>query len=143
MEESLNTQSPEFPWNQIWPKKKARQLNPLTLAFIGDSVYSDAVRRYFVAEGLQNVNHLTRETSRIVKASAQAKAIHFLLPYLSEEEKRIVIRGRNTKSIPPKHADKTDYRFATGFEALLGYLSLTGQKKRLDAVINRSIIICQ
>lgn len=124
---------------RIYAPEEARRLNPLTLAYIGDAVYSDYIRRYLIARGLQNVNHLTRLAARYVRASAQAAAIRQLLPMLTEPEQDLVRRGRNTKSIPPKHADKMDYRYATGLEALFGYLNLTGDTARERELMGRAI----
>lgn len=115
---------------RVYTPKQARMLNPLTLAYIGDAVYSDYVRRYLIAQGHDNVDRLTKRSVHYVKASAQAAAIHALLPNLTQDEQAIVRRGRNTKSIPPKHADKMDYRYATGLEALFGYLDLVGAEGR-------------
>lgn len=124
---------------RVYAPEEARRLSPLTLAYIGDAVYSDYIRRYLIARGLQNVNHLTCLAARYVRASAQAAAIRQLLPILTESEQDLVRRGRNTKSIPPKHADKMDYRYATGLEALFGYLSLTGDTARERELMARTI----
>lgn len=119
---------------------EARALNPLTLAYIGDSVFSDYIRKYLLSQGLQNVNHLTKASIDFVRAEAQAFIVKQLLDStLSEEEQNIVRRGRNTRSHVPKNASVMDYRYATGFEALLGYLSLTGQQQRLEELIHLSI----
>jgi ribonuclease-3 family protein len=124
---------------RVYTPEEARRLNPLTLAYIGDAVYSDYIRRYLIARGLQNVNHLTRLAARYVRASAQAAAVRALLPALTEPEQDLIRRGRNTKSLPPKHADKMDYRYATGLETLFGYLNLIGDTARERALMARAI----
>lgn len=117
--------------DRTYTKAEARAMNPLTLAYIGDGVFSDYIRKYLVAQGMANVNHLTKASIRYVKADAQARMVHHLMDDLTEAEQAIVRRGRNTRSTPPKNADKMDYRYATGLEALVGYLELTGNQRRL------------
>ncbi|SEA28952.1 ribonuclease-3 family protein [Eubacterium aggregans] len=117
--------------DRTYTKAEARAMNPLTLAYIGDGVFSDYIRKYLVAQGMANVNHLTKASIRYVKADAQARMVHTLMDQLTDEEQSIVRRGRNTRSTPPKNADKMDYRYATGLEALVGYLELTGNQRRL------------
>lgn len=117
--------------DRTYTEAEARAMNPLTLAYIGDGVFSDYIRKYLVAQGMANVNHLTKASIRYVKADAQARMVHTLMDQLTEGEQSIVRRGRNTRSTPPKNADKMDYRYATGLEALVGYLELTGNQRRL------------
>ncbi len=145
MEKNLTELSPapEVLFRQIRDDHQCRMTAPLTLAFIGDAVYSYYIRRYLIAKTDMNVDHLTKASVRYVKAEAQAYAIHHMDDLLNETEKAYVRRGRNTKSIPPKHADKMDYRYATGFEALLGYLSLSGQTDRLERLIAEAISLCE
>ncbi len=135
--------SPETLFRQTRNDDDCRMTNPLTLAFLGDAVYSYYVRRYLIAKTDMNVDHLTKASVNFVKAEAQAYAIHHMDNLLTETEKAYVRRGRNTKSIPPKHADKMDYRYATGFETLLGYLSLTNQNNRLEFLVATAISICE
>lgn len=124
---------------RVYTPREAKMMNPLTLAYIGDAVYSDYIRRYLIAQGLSNVDHLTKRSVHYVRASAQSAAIHALLPNLTDDEQTIVRRGRNTKSIPPKHADKMDYRYATGLEALFGYLDLVGADDRKRELMAKAI----
>lgn len=135
MEESLNT----FALDKKYSTEEASRLNPLILAWIGDSVFSDLIRRYLIAQGNANINHLTHLSFKYVSAEAQAKMLHAIAPLLTEKEQDIVRRGRNTRSTPPKHADKMDYRYATGIEALFGFLSLTGEKKRIHELMSEGI----
>ena len=109
-----------------------RTYSPLTLAYIGDSVYDLVIRTLLVGRGNAPVNTLHRQASSIVKAEAQKKSFYQIEPFLTEEERSVYRRGRNAKSYTTaKNASVGDYRIATGFEALMGYLYLTGQMERL------------
>lgn len=127
--------------HKTYTKAAAMAMNPLALAYIGDSVFSNTVRRYLLGQGHQHVAKLTKASTLYVKASGQALIIHALLDQLDEEEVRIVKRGRNTYSRPPKNANYRDYRYATGFEALVGYLYLIGDGVRLDWLCQQGILI--
>ncbi|WKY43949.1 ribonuclease III domain-containing protein [Eubacteriaceae bacterium ES2] len=107
-------------------------MNPLALAYVGDGIFSNFVRLYLIGNGHQNVHFMTKASTRYVRAEAQSIIIHALLDQLTEDELRIVKRGRNTRSQAPKNAKPGDYRYATGFEALVGYLYLIGSQERLD-----------
>ena len=114
-----------------------RMLNPLVLAYVGDSVYDTFVRTLLVSGGYGQVSKLHKMSIGFVKAKAQADILEKISEMLTSEELDIVRRGRNTKSSTvPKNADMFDYRHATGFEALIGYLYLTGQVDRLMEVIS-------
>lgn len=109
-----------------------RMYNPLVLAYIGDSVYDTFIRTMLVSNGSVQVNKLHKKSIKFVQAKAQAEITQQLYNILTEDEQDIVRRGRNTKSNSvPKNADMNDYRYATGFEALIGYLYLIGNTKRL------------
>lgn len=106
--------------------------SPLTLAYIGDAIYELVVRTVLVERGNTQVKKLHQRTSRLVKASAQSAMIETLKPYLTEEEMSVFKRGRNAKATTmAKNATMSDYRRATGFEALMGYLYLTEQWERM------------
>ena len=124
-------------------KNEAKQLNPLQLAIIGDAVYEVFIRTYILSSNVDlSANKIHRKAIGYVKAQAQAEIIHVLEEELSEEEEYIYKRGRNAKSqTVPKNADVRDYRMATGFEALVGYLYLIGDKERLDFIMGKSISI--
>lgn len=139
MEESLNFSEIQAILNKTLTRAEAFSLSPLTLAYIGDSVFSNTVRRYLIALGHQNVNLLTKKSILYVKANAQALIVHTLMEELTEEELRVVKRGRNTTSHVPKNAKVSDYRYATGFEALLGFLSLCGEDERLEELMIKGI----
>lgn len=109
---------------------KARQLSPLTLAFLGDAVFELHVRERLAEKGSAPVGALHRRAVNVVCAKAQSVAAELLLPLLTEAELTIYKRGRNSHSSVPKNADPSEYRSATGLEALFGYLHLCGDKQR-------------
>lgn len=109
----------------------------LTLAYIGDTVYDLYVRQKVIAKGERHMHEIHSEAIRAVCAAAQARSVHNIEEFLTEEEKGILKWGRNAKSATvPKNADVVDYRWATGFEALLGYLYFSGQEKRLEEILD-------
>jgi ribonuclease-3 family protein len=117
-----------------------RTVNPLTLAYIGDGIYELVVRSVMVARTNTRAGLLHRQTSQLVKAEAQSKMMDLLLPALSEEEESVYRRGRNAKSpTSAKNASIQDYRRATGFEALMGYLYLTEQTERLLELVKLAL----
>ncbi len=112
-------------------------LSPLQLAYIGDAVYELLVRTYLMERGL-SVGQLHRLTTKYVKAKAQSNIIHAIEEDLTEKEKTIVKRGRNSKTnTTPKNADMIDYKYATGFEALIGYLYLREDDERLSELFQK------
>lgn len=116
-----------------------RELSPLALAFLGDSVYELYVRATILSRGNRPPSALHKLAVGYVKAEAQSIAMHAIADSLSEEEMRIYKRGRNTNiHTVPKHADMQDYRQATGLECLIGYLFATGQNERLDEVLSQA-----
>ncbi len=117
-----------------------RQMNPLVLAYIGDSVYDLYVRTYIVHEKKGMVNELNKKAVGFVNASAQAFAVRALDAFLTDEEKGMIRRGRNQKSISvPRNANMSEYRYATGFEAMLGTLFLRGDKDRIQDIMVKAI----
>lgn len=124
-------------------KDEARMLNPLQLALIGDGVYELFIRNYILSDNIHlNANKIHVKAIGYVKAKSQSDVMHKLEMLLTEEENNIYKRGRNAKSATvPKNADVRDYRMATGFEALVGYLYLIGDKERLEFILNKSIDI--
>ncbi len=116
------------------------QYSPLVLAYLGDSVYEVYIRTLLVCEGNAPVNKLHRRSIAFVKAKAQSGIIHKIMEYLSPEELDMVRRGRNAKSgTIPKNADVTEYKYATGFETLLGYLYLKKEYERLKEILKMSV----
>jgi ribonuclease-3 family protein len=115
--------------------------SPLVLAYIGDAVYEVYVRTLIVSQGNAPVNKLHKRSVGYVKAKAQSDTIHKLLQCLMPDELDMVRRGRNAKSgTIPKNADVIDYKYATGFETLLGYLYLKKDFGRLMEVLKMSVI---
>ena len=109
-----------------------KSYSPLTLAYIGDCIYDLVIKSLVINDGNKQVNKLHQETSRLVQASAQSLMMRTMQEHLTEEEHAVYKRGRNAKSVSPaKNQSITDYRRATGFEALLGYLYLKKDYKRL------------
>ena len=126
--------------NEFTPKD-ARLLNPLQLALIGDAVYELFVRNYILANNIELTAHKIHvKAIGYVKAQSQSTIMHLLEEELTEEESYIFKRGRNTKSATvPKNADVRDYRMATGFETLIGYLHLIGDYERLNYIMNKAV----
>ena len=131
MEESLSLLKKlksEFECDEV----DLRNYSPLTLAFLGDCVFDLIVRTVIVERGNRAPESLHKKKSAIVKAGTQSKMAEVLLDSLSEEEIAVYKRGRNAKSYSvAKNASVSDYRRATGFEALIGYLYLLGKTDRI------------
>lgn len=126
-------------------EKEARLLNPLQLALVGDGVYELFIRNSILSENIELSAHKMHvKAIGYVKAKSQSAIMHAIEEHLTEEESYIFKRGRNTKSATvPKNADVRDYRMATGFEALVGYLYLTGNNERLEFVFENALKIIQ
>ena len=117
-----------------------RTYSPLTLAYIGDAIYDLIIRTLIVKQGNSRPEKMHKRASALVKASAQAEMIERLLPMLTEEEHAIYKRGRNAKSYTmAKNATMLDYRKATGFEALMGYLYLKEDMSRLIDLVKTGL----
>lgn len=126
---------------QEYTKQEARQFNPLQLALIGDAVYEVYVRSYvFNGNKGLSAHKIHVEAINYVKAKGQSDIMLIIQDDLTEDELYIYKRGRNTKSATvPKNANVRDYRAATGFEALIGYLYLTNQQERLIELIKKGV----
>ena len=132
MEQSLESFGSWFRELYHLDKPDVREYSALTLAYIGDAVYEIIIRSYIVGKGNAPVERLHKRSSRLVKAETQANLIMAIEDQLTEEEHAVYKRGRNAKSVSPaKNQSITDYRRATGFEALLGYLYLKKEWKRM------------
>ena len=117
-----------------------RTYSPLALAYIGDGIFDLIIRSLVVGKGNTRASELHKRTSQVVKAKTQAEMIEAILPMLTEEEKDIYRRGRNAKSpTMAKNATMSDYRKATGFEALVGYLYLKDEMVRIVELIKVGI----
>lgn len=133
-----------FDLNKAWfpyePSTPAHLLSPIVLAYAGDAIYEVAVRQYLISLPNLRPNHLHKTATGLVSAKAQSTILAYLEPVLTEEEKDVVRRGRNAKSgTVPKNADVLEYRHATAFECLTGYLYYTGQQERIQELVHSSI----
>ncbi len=132
MEESIKYLKEQFALSEI----DIRTYSPLVLAYIGDGIYELMVRTVLVGQGNRQASTLHKKASSYVKASTQSAMILAVQEELTEEEHQVYKRGRNAKTVTmAKHASMHDYRHATGFEALMGYLYLTNQNKRMIDLI--------
>lgn len=117
-----------------------RTYSPLTFAYIGDAVFEIIVRTVIVEQGQRPANALHKHTTKIVCAGTQARLIEAVYDDLSEEEQNIYRRGKNTKTnSAAKNASLSDYRKATGFEALCGYLFLKNDMERAIEVVKKAL----
>ncbi|MDD3239338.1 MAG: ribonuclease III domain-containing protein [Lachnospira sp.] len=117
-----------------------KTMSPLVLAYIGDSVYDLAIRTFVISKGNMQVNKLNKHACGLVKAEMQSKMIGFIEPLLEPNEEAVYKRGRNAKSYTSaKNASITDYRRATGFEALMGYLYLSGRYNRMMELVTEGL----
>ena len=131
MEESLILQDYLDQLFQV-TEKDYTQYSPLALAFIGDGVYDLVIRTVMIKKGNRQAVKIHRDTTELVKAGTQAKMIAALLPHLTSEETAVYRRGHNAKPYnTAKNASREEYLEATGFEALMGYLYLQRQDKRM------------
>ena len=123
-------------FSPVLTPEEARMLSPLQLAYVGDSVHALLVRTHLLQKNLL-VKDMHRAANEAVSAVSQARELARLLPRLSEEEAAIVRRGRNAHPHhgAPKSASVGEYAEATGLEALLGYLYLTGQSEKIKALL--------
>jgi ribonuclease-3 family protein len=121
-------------------KQDVAYMNTTVLAFLGDSVYETFVRSHVIGKGQVNADLLHRAAVRFVRADAQAFALKAMMDELSEEEQGLVKRARNKKiSTKPKNADPVVYKWATAFEALIGFLYLSEEHSRMEEIILRAI----
>lgn len=133
MDESISWQFDDY-LQEILKLKEVEisSYSPLDLAYIGDSIYDLIIKTMVMNGGNAPVQKLHKKTSALVQASAQSLMMRKIQEYLTEEEHGIYKRGRNAKSVSPaKNQSVTDYRRATGFEALMGYLYLKKDYKRM------------
>ncbi len=132
MEESIKYLEEQFEL----PEQDIRSYSPLTLAYIGDAIYDLYIRTIIVKMGNTQPNKLHKRASALVKAETQADMVTVLEPHFTPEEEAVFKRGRNAKSYTTaKNATTGEYRRATGFEAVMGYLYLTKQYNRIIDLI--------
>lgn len=114
--------------------------SPLVLAYIGDCIYDLIIKTIVISGGNKQVHKLHEETSTYVQASAQSLMMRAIQPCLSEEEHAVYRRGRNSRTVSPaKNQSITDYRRATGFEALIGYLYLKKEYHRILELVKTGL----
>lgn len=122
---------------KIYTHKEIVDVNPLNLAFIGDAVWTLLIREFFCNHTSFKNNNLHKLTTKFVKAVYQARALEKLQNELTDDEKDIARRARNTKmNTVSKNAPLADYKKATSFEAVIGYLYLLGNIDRIDYIFN-------
>lgn len=126
-----------FRLDSVITESEARQLNPVVLAFVGDAVYSLYVRERLVLSGGGKASEYQRAASKIVSAEGQSEFLSVIEPMLTETESEIYKRGRNAKkATKSKNASAAAYNRSTGFEAVIGYLYLTGARARVDELLS-------
>ena len=117
-------------------KQEVELMSPLTWAYIGDAVYELFIRNKLINETNLKPHKLHIEAIKYVKAKSQAQKLNEIYEFLTDEEKDIVRRGRNTQNHHlPKNSNVQEYMYATAFEALIGYLYLTKQHSRLKEIL--------
>ncbi len=123
-------------------EKELRRMSPIQLAYLGDVIYEFYIRNYALVVNKNKINEVNKFVVKFVRASAQAHAVMGLKEFLSEDEWGIVKWGRNQKTASsPKNASISEYKYATGFETLIGYLYLKNEKDRLEVIISKAIVI--
>lgn len=118
-----------------------RQMNILTLAYMGDVVYDLYARCHIAQKGNQRINAIHHEVVGVVNANAQADVIDELAGELTQQEQAVFLRGRNAKSLPTKNTDVAHYKKATGLESIIGYLYMSGQDERLMYLLDKAIAL--
>ena len=125
-------------------KAEINRINTTTLAYLGDAVFEVVVREKIVSDKPGDVGRAHHTAVRYVSAAGQAKAAKAMIAsgFLTEEEERIYKRARNHRTMSrPQHADPKDYKIATGFEALLGYLYISDERERLREIAGEAVRI--
>lgn len=123
-------------------KEKLKAVNTTALAYMGDAVYEQAVREHILKSGSYHVKNLHNIAVRFVKASAQAHVIKSMFDELTEEEQALVKRARNRKyTTKAKNVDPVTYKWATAFEAYIGYLYLAENEERLAWALDKALKI--
>ena len=127
-----------FRFGEKGDRKTICNMNPIVLAFVGDAVYSLFVREKLVFGSDCKTGELNKLATSYVKATAQAEFIKEIMPLLTEEELAVFKRGRNAKKpSKSKSASVAEYNMSTGFEAVLGFLYMSGDYERLNIILNK------
>ena len=117
-----------------------KQMSPLVFAYMGDAVYEKYIREYVIRQGLCKNGLLHKKSIKYVSAKGQAEILERLEPNLTEEELDIGRRGRNSNPhSTAKNADIVEYKYATGFEALIGWLYLNEKEERLEEILKKCV----
>ena len=127
-------------------KTEINMINTTSLAYLGDAVYEVSVREMILAKYPLDAGKAHQHAVRYVSAGGQAKAARAMIEkgFLTEEEEHLLKRARNHRTMSrPQHADPKDYKYATGFEALLGYLHLAGEKDRIAEITSEAFRIIE
>lgn len=117
---------------------KTVEINSLVLAYLGDTIYENYVRKYLISSGISNVNDLQKNAVDFVSAKNQAKFLKKMisLSFFNADEMDVIMRARNYKTTShPRNCDIITYKLATGLEALIGYLDLENKKERIDEIM--------
>ena len=123
-------------------KQDIDMMSPLVWAYMGDAVYEQFIREHVINQGVLKNGAYHRKSIKYVSAESQVRILKDLEDFLTDEEKDIVRRGRNSHPHShSKNADIVDYKWATGFEALIGYLFLTKQEKRLNEILKKCVLL--
>ena len=120
-----------------------KEINVLVLAYLGDTIYEDYVREYLIKSGIANVNDLQTESIKYSSAKAQCRIVKKLMEdgFFKDEELEIIKRARNHKGgSHPKNCDILTYKYATGLEALIGYLKLDNNINRIDEIMKNILV---
>jgi ribonuclease III family protein len=128
----------------VEPNNQWEQQSANTLAFVGDAVFALFIRERLTRRSPGTVHRLHTASTRYVKASAQARIALAMMDELDEDERAVFMRGRNAKTVSmPKNAELQDYRHATGFEAVVGFLHLEGRTERLKTLLEKAASIIE
>ena len=125
-------------YNVVGDFMNIKEINVLVLAYLGDTIYENYVRRFLIDKGIANVNDLQKEAIKYVSANNQAMYLTKMIDsnFITDDEKSIVKRARNYKTTShPKSCDIITYKYATGLEALIGYLELENKKERIEEIM--------
>ena len=118
---------------------QTKEINVLVLAYLGDAIYEEYIRKYLINKGIAHVNDLQKEAVKYVSANGQASYLTQMMEegFLTDEEINIVKRARNYKTTShPKSCDIVTYKYATGLESLIGYLDMENKNSRIDEIMN-------
>ncbi len=154
MQEDMRCKVGEVPFlfEQTLPAEQVRQMSPLTLAYLGDAIYEQMIRTYLVMGDEVSADHFHKAGVRFANAKTQAQAVWRMLSpaqaggeaFLTDEEQAMFRRGKNAKvGTIPKSCKPQEYHLATGFECLMGYLYLSGQRRRCEEIFGQVLHVME